>query len=115
MQTSKILPPGFEELEPLVECWAGASSDIRWDRRSRASMDEIRRYYEAMLPRADEAMRYLEQFPLGEMPEDATRLLYLLLSLPHAAMAVEFHQQPRAAASPFPHGLSMQPGPWPAG
>ncbi|MGQ0700621.1 MAG: hypothetical protein ACT4PZ_20565 [Panacagrimonas sp.] len=115
MQDQTSLPPGYEELEPFVEYWAGATNDIRWDRRSRAAMLEIRRYYDAMLPRADEALSYLEQFPLGDMPADATRLLRLLLSLPHAAMAVEFHRQPRAASSPFPHGMHIQPGPWPQG
>ncbi|MGQ0620448.1 MAG: hypothetical protein ACT4QA_11100 [Panacagrimonas sp.] len=115
MQDQTSLPPGYEELEPLVEYWAGATNDIRWDRRSRAAMPEIRRFYDAMLPRADEALSYLEQFPLGDMPANATRLFCLLLSLPHAAMAVEFHRQPRAASSPFPHGMNIQPGPWPQG
>ncbi len=109
------LPEGFQELEPLVGYWAGETNDIRWDRRARAPMEEIRRFYDAMLPRADEALKYLEQFPLGEAPADATRLLCLLLSLPHAAMAVEFHRQPRAVSSPFPHGMNMSKGPWPQG
>ncbi len=109
------LPAGFEALEPFVDYWAGATNDIRWDRRARASMAEIRSFYDAAVPRADEGLAYLEQFPLDAMPDDATRLLRLLLSLPHAAMAVEFHGQPRAAASPFPHGMHIGRGPWPQG
>ena len=110
-----LLPDAFRELEPFVEWWAGATTDIRWDRRARSAMPDIERFYAAMQPRADEALRYLEQFPLGDMPEDATRLLRLVLALPHAAMAVEFHGQPRAVGSPFPHGMNIGRGPWPEG
>ena len=115
MQTNTSLPPGFGELEGFVAYWAGENNDIRWDRRARASMPEIRRFYDAMLARAEDALQYLEQFPLGEMPDDATLLLRLLLSLPHASMAVEIHHQPRAAYSPFPHGMNVERGPWPQG
>lgn len=115
MHTQTSLPQGFEELESFVGYWGGETNDIRWDRRSRATMPEIRRFYDAMRVRAEDALRSLEKFPLGEMPEDSTRLLRLLLSLAHAAMAVEFHRQPRAASSPFPHGITIGRGPWPQG
>lgn len=115
MQTQTSLPPGYQDLEPFVDYWAGESNDIRWDRRARAAMPDIQRFYDAMLPRADQAMTDLDKFPLDAMPEDATRLMRLLLSLPHVAMAVEFHRQPRAVGSPFPHGMSIGRGPWPQG
>ena len=115
MQTNKSLPPGFDELGDFVDYWAGETNDIRWDRRSKAAMPDIQRFYDAMLPRADEALTYLEQFPLAEMPADATRLFRLVLSLAHASMAVEMHHQPRARFSPFPHGMQIGRGPWPQG
>ncbi len=114
-QSDALLPPGFGELEGFVAYWAGETNDIRWDRRSRAAMAEIRRFYDAMLPRGEDAMKYLEKFPLAEMPDDATRLFRLLLSLAHASMAVEMHRQPRAKFSPFPHGMHIGRGPWPQG
>lgn len=115
MQTTTSLPPGFEDLEPYAAYWAGETNDIRWHRRSRAAMADIQQFYQAMLPRAEDAFGHLQQFPLDDMPEDAARLFRLLLSLPHAAMAVEFHGQPRAVGSPFPHGMSIGRGPWPQG
>ena len=50
MQTNKSLPPGFDELEDFVDYWAGETNDIRWDRRSKAAMPDIQRFYDAMLP-----------------------------------------------------------------
>lgn len=115
MLADHVLPQGFEDLAGFVPYWAGETNDIRWDRRARAPMAEIERFYTAMLGRAEDALRYLERFPLDRMPDDATRLLRLLLALVHASMAVEFHHQPRAHASPFPHGMQIGRGPWPQG
>lgn len=115
MNTRAILPAGFEDLEPFVEYWAGETNDVRWDRRSRASMAEIRRFYDAMLARAPEALRYLNTFSLGDMPGDATQLFRLVLSLAHVSIAVELHKHPRVLFSPFPHGLNVETGPWPQG
>lgn len=115
MQTSTLLPQGFESLEGFVSYWAGESNDVRWERRSRAEMPDIRQFYDAMLARAEDSLEYLGRYPLGEMPEDATRLFRLVLSLAHASVAVELHRQPRAHGSPFPHGMKIGRGPWPQG
>ncbi|MAA76284.1 MAG: hypothetical protein CMN28_16460 [Salinisphaeraceae bacterium] len=115
MTDKNILPAGFESLEPFVEYWAGETNDIRWDRRSRASMPDIQAFYDAMLARAEDAIQHLEKFPLGDMPPAEERLFCLTLSLVHASIAVELHEQPRAIDSPFPHGLHVTRGPWPHG
>ena len=57
-------------------------------------MDEIQAFYDALMPRAEDAMQYLEKFPLDELPEDATRLLKLLYSLILMSFAVEIWKQP---------------------
>lgn len=115
MPPDSLLPPGFAALEEFAPYWASATTDLRWDRRAKAEMPEIRRFYDAALARAEDIIAYLEAFPLGAMPEAETKLFQLLLALPHAAMAVEFHHQPRALASPFPHGMKIGRGPWPQG
>lgn len=114
-RTNPLLPSGFEALEPYVEYWAAETNDLRWDRRSRASMAQIRDFYDAMLALAEPAMVHLEAFPLGDMPDAETRLCCLLLSLAHVSIAVELHQRPRVIHSPFPHGLNVEKGPWPLG
>ncbi len=108
-----LLPAGFEELEPLVEYWSGEDVQTRWDRRARASMDDIRGFYNMMLPRAETALAYLQPKPLDGLTAADSRLYRLVLSLAHAAMAVELHGQPRAAFSPFPHAIRVTRGPTP--
>ncbi len=65
--------------------------------------------------RAEAAMGYLEPYPLDAMPEDAGRLLQLLLALTQVAMAVELHRAPRVPHSTFPHGLTIDIGIQPFG
>ena len=47
-----------------------------------------------MMPRAEDAIQYLEKFPLDDLPEDAHRLLKLLYSLILMSFPVEIWKQP---------------------
>ena len=109
----ETLPGGFEDLEALVDYWGGEDVQTRWDRRARASMADIRAFYDTMLPRAETALAYLQPKPLDSLCPPDARLYRLVLSLAHAAMAVELHGQPRAAFSPFPHAIRVTRGPAP--
>jgi hypothetical protein len=52
-------------------------------------------FYDAVTPRAEEAMLYLEQFPLEALPDDATNLLHLVYSVIQVSFPVEVWRQPR--------------------
>jgi hypothetical protein len=89
-----LLPTGFEDLEPFVATWALSTEPERIARRFGSGMADIQLFYDAMADRAAAALTHLDSFPLDEMPEAETRLLYLLLSLAEAASAVEVYGQP---------------------
>jgi hypothetical protein len=89
-----LLPPGFSDLEPFAEEWCLASEPERYAKRLASTMDELQSFYDAFFPRAEEAIVYLEQFPLDELPDDARRLLLLLYSLILVSFAVEIWRQP---------------------
>jgi len=90
-----LLPPEFSDLEPLVQDWCFDGEPQRYAKRLASTMDEIQRFYDAVMPRAEDAIRYLEKFPLDELPEDALRLLQLLYSLIVMSFPVEIWRQPR--------------------
>jgi hypothetical protein len=92
------LPPEFADLEPFAD-WALATERERYAKRLSSTMDELQAFYDAALPRLDDAATYLEQFPLDELPEDALRLLYLCYSLINASFPVEAWRQPRVPDS----------------
>jgi hypothetical protein len=89
-----LLPPEFADLEPLVAEWCLDSEPERYAKRLSSSMDEIQVFYDAIFPRAEKAIGYLEKLPLDDLPEDALRLLKLLYSLILMSFPVEIWKQP---------------------
>jgi hypothetical protein len=91
---STLLPNGFSDLEQFAE-WALPTSTERNGKRRGSSMNEINALYNAMLPRLEGVLAYLDQFSLQEMPQDAQRLLHLSLSLAEISIAVELFHEPK--------------------
>jgi hypothetical protein len=89
-----MLPPEFSDLEPLVEDWCLDSEPERYAKRLSSTMEEIQEFYDAIMPRAEAAIVYLEKFPLDDLPADAFRLLKLLYSLILMSFPVEIWKQP---------------------
>jgi len=89
-----MLPADFADLEPFAATWCLATEPERWARRLATTMKEMQAFYDACFPRAEDAIRYCDQFGLDDMPEDAVRLLQLLHSLALASYAIEVWQQP---------------------
>jgi hypothetical protein len=92
--TAALLPAEFADLEPFVAGWCLDSEPERYAKRLGSTMDEIQAFYDAIMPRAEAAMQYLDKLPLGDLPEDAWRLLKLLYSLIVMSFAVEIWKQP---------------------
>ena len=88
------LPAQFNELERFVEEWALPTQAERHRRRLSSSIEALRALYDAIVPRMDEIIGYLNQFTVEEQPSDARRLFYLTMSLAEIAMAVELFKQP---------------------
>jgi hypothetical protein len=95
LKTEISLPDGFEALEPFVADWVLPDASARMAKRQASRIEDIRTFYEAMLPRGEEALAYLRQFELGALPDDAERLLKLMLALAEVAPAVEWYNDPR--------------------
>jgi len=88
-----MLPDGFAELEPHARTWCLATEPERWARRLDSSMDELQAFYDAVLPRVEEAIEHCDRFPLDDLPEDAGRLLELLHSFVLVSYPVEVWRQ----------------------
>ena len=89
-----MLPADFADLEPFAATWCLATEPERWARRLATTMKEMQAFYDACFPRAEDAIRYCDQFGLDDMPEDGVRLLQLLHSLALVSYAIEVWQQP---------------------
>jgi|SRR5580692_8270409 hypothetical protein len=110
---AKLLPAGFEDLEAYALEWDVQSANERRARRLNLTMGELRSVYDAVLHRADQAFAYIDRFPIGSLPEDAHRLLRLVLGLAHAAISIEVHQQHRGHNAPETDTLQITGDFWP--
>ena len=93
-----ILPADFADLEPFAD-WALQSEAERYAKRLTSTMPELEAFYDAGFARLDAALKYLDQFELAALPEDASRLLWLLYSLVNVSFPVEVWHQPRVPDS----------------
>jgi hypothetical protein len=92
------LPLGFTDLEPFAG-WALPTERERYAKRLSSTMEELQAFYDAALPRLEEAALYLERLPLDDLPDDATALLQLCYSLINVSFPVEAWHQPRVPDS----------------
>ena len=92
------LPPEFADLEPFTD-WCLATERERYAKRLASSMDELQAFYDAAFPRLEEAMAHLDALPLDDLPDEATRLLWLCYSLVNASFPVEVWRQARVPDS----------------
>lgn len=94
------LPAAFAALEHLVPEWAIEDGHQRYVKRVNSSMEELRAFYQQIVPHAETAVAYLNEFDYRQpLPEDAARLRNLLYSLITVSLAVELWQQPRVRHS----------------
>lgn len=89
-----LLPPQFADLEPFAEEWCLATEPERYAKRLASSMQQMQAFYDAMFPRTEEAIAYLDTLPMHDLPDDARRLLHLLYSLIMVSFPIEIWRQP---------------------
>ena len=82
------LPAEFADLERFSE-WCLSSEPERFAKRLASSMTEMQAFYDAITPRAEEAISFCDKFPLDDMPEDVLNLMHLLYSMIMVSFPVE--------------------------
>jgi hypothetical protein len=90
-----LLPPDFADLEPFAETWCLASETERYATRLASTMDDMQAFYDAIVPRAEDAMAYCDRYSLEDLPEEVLNLMHLLYSMIMVSFPVEAWSQPR--------------------
>jgi hypothetical protein len=89
------LPEQFSDLEPFVADWALSTRAQRYEARLSKPFDELVAFYDAIAPRAEEAIAYLNGLDIDDLSDDATTLLHLLYSMILVSYAVNVFKQNR--------------------
>ena len=91
--TDAALPEGFEDLSPWLD-WALEPERARTAKKTEASMEELGAFYDAMMPRMEEIIAYLDGVGDGDdRPAPAHRLYLLSLSLVEISNLVELYKR----------------------
>lgn len=87
------LPEAFAELEPYVADWALATRKERYAARLGRPFDDLVAFYDAVAPRAEQAIAHLDAQNINALSGDDTRLLHLLYSFILVSYAVNVFNQ----------------------
>ena len=96
------LPPDFADLEPLAAEWSLDSHWARACKRQTSTIEELRAFFEALLPRAEAVLTLLETRQVEDLDPGERRLYTLMLSLAEVAPAVE-----RFGQAKVPYGFDQ--------
>jgi hypothetical protein len=89
------LPEAFAELDCWVADWGKPIRAERYAARLSKPFDELVQFYDAIAPRAEDAIAYLDTLDINALPDDAVTLLHLLYSMILVSYAVNVFKQPR--------------------
>ena len=101
-----LLPAGFAALEPFVDHWAVPTLGGRDRARLASTPDQRRAFYDAAGALAPAAFARLDSLALDRLEPPDRRLLDLMLSLAHVALAVELQGDEEAVHA---RGAAMMP------
>lgn len=101
MSAAASLPAGFAALETFVERWALATTAQRAARRSASTQEEREAFFAAASPLLDQALDRLDTIALAAFSPEDQRLMHLLLSLAHVALAVEIQGPDETKSAPW--------------
>jgi hypothetical protein len=87
-----LLPPPFEDLEPLAGRWARATEDERSAIRHVASADDFRTLYDTLAPRFAQILDHLRRQPASGLEGGARRLFELACAFVEAAPHHELYR-----------------------
>ncbi len=101
MSAAVTLPDGFAVLEPFVKRWDVSKTAERAALRTASSVEERDAFFAAANPLMDLALSHLDAHPLNALPPPERRLMNLMLSLAHIALAVEIQGSDEKPSAPW--------------
>lgn len=92
------LPADFADLQPYAD-WDLATEPERYAKRLASTMPQMQEFYDAAMPRLEDAITYLDKFDLGDLPDEAKALMHVMQSLVMVSFPIEAWKQARVPDS----------------
>lgn len=103
----KPLPREFADLGALADEWSMSSEQDRHRRRIAVNLDSVRTFYNAMFPRMDEIITFLNRFSLadiesGKAPGEVANLHNLALAFMEVSHPIDMNWRSTDIDDAFP-------------
>ena len=72
--------PDFSDLKEFIDEWGNADAHHRLNKRSNADFSDIKKFYDAVVPRLEEIIEFLNRFHVNDIPEQFKPLAYMALA-----------------------------------
>ena len=72
--------PDFTDLQEFIGEWGHADAHQRLNKRSNADFSDMKRFYDAVVPRLGEIIEFLNGFPVDDIPEEHQALAWMVLA-----------------------------------
>ena len=82
----------FEPLSPFLDKWAKPTEYERADARRNSTPDELKAFYDGVVPHLPNILKKVDEYPVGEIPDAVKPLFYVALSLAEITPNVEFYK-----------------------
>jgi hypothetical protein len=106
------LPAEFFDLSIWVADWALPDERQRMARLLRASVAELRLFYDAMLARMPAVKGHLDQFPLESLPPPSQTLFDLAMTFMETAHVIDLDWKTTDIEDKFPHDRFLVKSPF---
>lgn len=101
MSAAISLPADFAGLEPFAERWALPTTAERAALRTASTPEDREAFFAAAAPLLDPALDHLDGVALDAFSAEERRLMDLMLSLAHVALAVEIQGPDETRSAPW--------------
>ncbi|WP_408587637.1 hypothetical protein [Novosphingobium sp.] len=91
MTQQMSVPAGFESLSGYGR-WNLATADERTRARREASEEDLKAFYDGVLPHIEAILDACDVFPLGELPETHRGIFNIALAMAEIAPHIEFYR-----------------------
>ena len=105
------MPAGFEALAPFIEFWGVDTAAERAHCRNASDEASLLAFYNVANELLPKALDYLDQKPLQQLDESEQRLMNLVLSFAHVALAVEMLGKAEPRHAKFREVMKIQKAP----
>jgi hypothetical protein len=89
-----MLPEEFADLEPFADTWCLPTEGERWACRHTSSIEEMQQLYQAVFPRYEALLTYLDRYALDDLPAEGSALFHLVQSFVMVSFPVEVWDGP---------------------